>query len=380
MNSRSLLSAIAICVLVSTSMLVPYEASAEGRHVAAARSKRPPPPKCRDRRDNDRDGLIDFPSDPGCRSRRDRSEKNASSGTPTDPGDPAAGIPALGAGASLNGKRVFPADNVWNQDVSGMEVDPNSDTLIATIGLDRTLHPDFGTFYEGGPIGIPYVVVPGDQAKVPVSFEYTGESDPGPYPIPADPPIEGGASSDGDRHILMIDRDNWKLYELFYAFNTARGWTAGSGAIFDLNSNQERPAGWTSADAAGLPIFPGLARYDEIVERGELTHALRFTTSQTRRAYVPPARHYASSLTDARFPPMGMRVRLKADVDISSYSPVAQVVLRGLKKYGMILADNGSNWYISGAHDPRWDDDALGSLKRMRGRDFEVVKMGELTR
>ncbi|HLJ56164.1 MAG TPA: hypothetical protein VKT77_14080 [Chthonomonadaceae bacterium] len=291
----------------------------------------------------------------------------------------------LGICASLNGRQVFPSNNPWNRDVSRLPVDPQSAELVASIGADRPLHPDFGTFYEGHPMGIPYIVISGEQArrKTPVTFEYADESDPGPYPIPPDAPIEGGPESDGDRHVLVVDKDNWKLYELFNAHPSGAGeerrWKAGSGAIFDLSSSAERSAGWTSADAAGLPIFPGLARYDEAVERKEITHALRFTCRHSRHAYVPPARHFASSKTDADLPPMGMRVRLKDSVDISGYPETAQVILRALKRYGMILADNGSDWYVSGAPDPRWNDDALNTLKRIRGRDFEVVEMGPMT-
>jgi hypothetical protein len=285
----------------------------------------------------------------------------------------------LGANASLGGKRVFPADNPWNQDVSKLPVDPNSETLIAGIGNDRPLHPDFGTVYQGAPLGIPYVIVPGDQPRVPVTFEYAAESDAGPYPVPADAPIEGGPKAKGDRHILVIDRDAWKLYELFDAHPQGRGWKAGSGAIFDLNSNKLRPDGWTSADAAGLPIFPGLVRHDEVIERGEIPHALRFTCRHTRRAYVAPARHYASRNNDARLPPMGMRVRLKAEYNISRFPAAVQVILTALKKYGMILADNGSDWFISGSPHPRWNDDALHTIKRVRGKDLEVVRMGEIT-
>jgi hypothetical protein len=285
--------------------------------------------------------------------------------------------PDLGAGASLNGKRVFPADNPWNQDVSNDPVDPNSANLIASIGLTTSLHPDFGTVWNGAPNGIPYVVVSGSQGRVPVTFNaYGNESDPGPYPVPPDAPVEGGPSGTGDRHVIVVDRDNWKLYELYRAFPNGAGWGADSGAVFDLNSNALRPAGWTSADAAGLPIFPGLVRYDEVFGRKEIAHALRFTASRTRRAYVSPARHFASSDTNANLPPMGMRVRLKASVDISGFSPAMQVILRALKKYGMILADNGSSWYVSGAPDPRWSDDELNTLKALKGSDFEVVKMG----
>jgi hypothetical protein len=285
--------------------------------------------------------------------------------------------PDLGAGASLNGRRVFPADNPWNQDVSNEPVDPNSANLIASMGLGTSLHPDFGTVWNGAPNGIPYVVVSGAQAKVPITFTaYGDESDPGPYPVPPDAPVEGGPSGTGDRHVIVIDRDNWKLYELYRAFPDGAGWSAESGAVFDLGSNALRPAGWTSADAAGLPVFPGLVRYDEVFGRREIAHALRFTAARTRRAYVHPARHFASSSTDPNLPPMGMRVRLKASVDVSGFSPAMQVILRALKRYGMILADNGSNWYVSGAPDPRWNDSELNTLKSLKGSDFEVVKMG----
>ncbi len=299
--------------------------------------------------------------------------------TPPDENDeePVAGIPTLGPNASLNGRRPFPADNPWNQDVSADPVDLNSSALISACGL-RNLHPDFGTTYNGAPNGIPYVVVSGSQARVPVTFDYGDESDAGPYPVPANAPIEGGVNGAGDRHILIIDRDNWMLYELFAAYpvNGGQSWRAGSGAIFDLKSNSLRPAGWTSADAAGLPIFPGLVRYDEAVEEGEIRHALRFTCPTTRRAYVHPARHYASSRTDTNLPPMGMRVRLRADFDTSSYPAEVQVILRAMKRYGMLLADNGSGWFVSGAPDPRWNDENLGALKRVSSSNFEVVRMG----
>jgi hypothetical protein len=300
-------------------------------------------------------------------------------GTPTDGGG-GEETPGVGPGASLNGRRPFPSDNPWNQDVAGEPVDPNSAALIAACGADRGLHPDFGTVWNGAPNGIPYVVVAGSQARVPVTFEYDDESDPGPYPVPADAPIEGGPNGTGDRHVLVVDRDNWKLYELYDArpVDGGRSWTAGSGAIFDLNSNALRPAGWTSADAAGLPIFPGLVRYDEVVEQKEIRHALRFTCPVTRRAYVSPARHFASSRTDANLPPMGMRVRLRADFDVAGYPANVQVILNAMKKYGMLLADNGSGWYVSGAPDPRWNDEELASLRNVRGRDFQVVRMGTI--
>ena len=301
-------------------------------------------------------------------------------GSPTRPPDEGGeGTPGLGPGASLQGRRPFPADNPWNTDVSGEPVDPSSAALIAACG-DRGLHPDFGTVWNGAPNGIPYVVVSGSQPRVPVSFEYADESDPGPYPVPRDAPIEGGPNGTGDRHILIIDRDNWKLYELYDAHpvNGGERWTAGSGAVFDLNSNALRPAGWTSADAAGLPIFPGLVRYDEVVEHKEIRHALRFTCPVTRRAYVAPARHFASSRTDANLPPMGMRVRLRAGFDVSPYPANVRVILEAMKKYGMLLADNGSGWYVSGAPDPRWSDDELATLRNVRSTDFEVVRMGTI--
>jgi hypothetical protein len=300
-------------------------------------------------------------------------------GPPDDPGSTP--VPDLGPGASLNGRQVFPADSPWNQDISTLPVDSNSNNLIASIGINATLHPDFGTVYDGAPNGIPYVVVAGTQSLVPINFTaYGNQSDPGPYPVPTDAPIEGGPGSTGDRHVIVIDRDNWKLYEMFssYPINGGASWNAGAGALFDLNSNALRPAGWTSADAAGLPIFPGLVRYDEVFEQGEINHALRFTAQFTRHAYVSPARHFASSDTSPNRPPMGMRVRLKASFDISTFSPRMQVILRAMKKHGMILADNGSNWFISGAPDPRWSDDELNALKTIRGSNFEVVQMGTI--
>jgi hypothetical protein len=290
-------------------------------------------------------------------------------------------IPDLGAGASLHGKRPFPPDNPWNQDISNSPVDPNSANLIKSIGAADRLHPDFGTVYRGAPNGIPYIVVGGAQPRVPITFRsYGTESDPGPYPIPRNAPIEGGPNSNGDRHLLIVDRDRWKLYELFSAraIDDGASWSAAGGAVFDLNSNAMRPEGWTSSDAAGLPIFPGLVRYDEVFEQREIKHALRFTVGRSRRAYVYPARHYASGDPNPDLPPMGMRVRLKASFDISSYSPANQVILRALKKYGMFVADNGPGWFLSGAPDPRWSDDDLGMLKTIFGSSFEVVKMGTI--
>ena len=288
-------------------------------------------------------------------------------------------IPDLGIGASLNGARPFPSNNAWNMDISRFPVHPNSANLIASIGTTTGLHPDFGTFWEGAPIGIPYVVVAGSQQPVPVNFIWwPDESDPGPYPIPPDAPIEGGPASDGDRHVLTIDRDNWKLYETYYSFPVDSGasWSAGSGAVWNFNSNKLRPLGWTSADAAGLPIFPGLVRRDEVVQMGEIKHALRFTAQTTRTSYVYPATHQAGSTSNPNAPPMGLRVRLRSTFNINStnFSPNVRVILRAMQKYGMIVADNGSNWYVTGTHDPLWNDDELSSLSRVKGSDFEVVQ------
>ncbi len=284
-----------------------------------------------------------------------------------------------GAPPEIAGCPALPADNVWNARVDGLPVDAQSSAYIATIGRDSPVHPDFGSgTWDGGPIGIPYGVVPGTQRKVAVTFEYADESDAGPYPIPSNAPIEGGPDSDGDRHVLIVDRDHCLLYELYSAFPLEDGtWKAGSGAIYDLRSNALRPAGWTSADAAGLPILPGLVRYDEVAA-GAIRHALRFTVPQTRRAYIWPARHYASSLTGTQYPPMGQRFRLRADYDLSTFSPQVQVILRALQQYGMILADNGSPWYISGVPDERWNNDVLRQLRRVHGADFEAVDESSL--
>ena len=284
---------------------------------------------------------------------------------PTDAGSP---------GADLNGWVPFPADNPWNTDISAAPVDPDSATLIASIGLSTGLHPDFGTTYNGAPNGIPYTVVPAGQKRVPIAFSVPDESDPGPYPVPPAAPVEAGS----DAHVLVVDPGNARLWELDAAKRQSSGasWEAYSGAVFDTASNTLRPDGWTSADAAGLPIFPGLVRYDEVVVHGAIHHALRFTVANTRHAYVHPATHYASSYTGTDRPPMGMRVRLKAAVDISGYPAHVQVILQALKTYGMFVADNGSNWYLSGAPDPRWDDSELAALSGIKGSDFEVVQMG----
>jgi hypothetical protein len=264
---------------------------------------------------------------------------------------------------------ILPRTNAWNERVDKLPVAASSDAILATIGLDTGLHPDFGSgLYAGGPIGIPFDVVTRRTSRARVRFLYSDESDHVGYPIPRYVHVESGS----DRHALLLDRDACRLYELYALEHRSDGWHAGSGASWSLRSNRLRPAGWTSADAAGLPIFPGLARYDE-VRRGVIDHALRFTVARTRRAYVWPARHYASSLTDPNLPPMGLRVRLKASFDTSGFPRQARIVLEALKRYGMMVADNGSNWYISGAPDPHWNNDALHTLSRVKGRDFEVI-------
>lgn len=283
-------------------------------------------------------------------------------------------------GPSVGGCSILPADNPWNTRVDGLAVHAKSAAWVTSMGGSARLHPDFGTFWEGAPIGIPFTTVTGSQARVPVTFDYADESDPGPYPIPATAPIEGGASAGGDRHVLVVETGSCTLYELYAAYPHGGGtsWTAGSGAVFDLSSNALRPDGWTSADAAGLPILPGLVRYDE-VQAGRIDHAIRFTAALTQRGYIAPATHFASSSSDANRPPMGARFRLKSSYDCSWMSHDANVVCLALKQYGMLLADNGSNWYISGEHNPAWDDDALGDLKQIPGSAFEAVQTGPIT-
>jgi hypothetical protein len=281
-----------------------------------------------------------------------------------------------GVNASLGGRTPFPSDNPWNVDISSWPLEPDGDKYITSIGPDAPLHPDFGANYNGAPYGIPYVVVSHDQPRMPVRFESqeaAEESDQCYYPIPLDAPIEPG-----DRHVIVIDRDAWVLFELYGARMAGDRWQAGSGAVFDLNSNAVRPEGWTSADAAGLPIFPGLIRYDEVMEQKEIRHALRFTCKKTQRAFIYPARHRASKNKDASVPPMGLRVRLKASFDISGFPECDRVILKALKKYGMFLSDNGGNWFVSGAPDARWSDEDLQALKKVKGSDFEVVLIGNV--
>ena len=282
--------------------------------------------------------------------------------------------------------QVFPADNWWNTDISAFPVHANSQNYINSIGPNQDLHPDFGTVWDGKPIGIPYVVVGGSQPKVPVSFYYPTESDPGPYPIPPNVPVEGQpvgqpntASFGGDRHTIVIDDENCILYETYdsWPVNGGASWDTGSGAIFDLSSNALRADTWTSADAAGLPIFPGLVRYSEVVEEGVIDHALRFTVAETQTAFIHPATHYASDNPDPNVPPMGLRLRMKASYDCTWATSEVQVICAAMKKYGMFVADNGADWYVSGAPDPRWDDDRIGDLKSVPGSAFEVVDTGE---
>jgi hypothetical protein len=293
-----------------------------------------------------------------------------SAAQPVNPGSPA---------SSIAGCPQFPADNVWNTPVDKLPVDARSSAYIQSIGPDTGLHPDFGTVYQGAPIGIPYNIVSEHQPGVSVTFTYDSESDHGLYPIPANPLIEGGPDSSGDRHILIVDSDNCMLYELFNAYPQSDGsWQAGSGAIWSLVSNQLRPDGWTSADAAGLSILPGLVRYEEVAS-GQITHALRFTANRTREDHIWPARHNASSISDPNVPPMGQRFRIKASFDSSGFSPQVQVILQAMKTYGLILADNGSDSFISGAPDSRWDDDMLVSeLRQVHGSDFEAVNESSL--
>lgn len=305
-----------------------------------------------------------------------------------------AGLFLIAAGQEMTDYRgpVFPSNHALNTRIDNLPVHPNSANFINTMGANTRLHPDFGTAWDDDGVmrqmGIPYNIVGAAQPLVPITFVYyPDESDPGPWPIPGDPYIETvfdwRDTDDGDRHMLIIDSSNHMLYETgnVYGNSTGTAWEGGCGAVFDLTSNDLRPASWTSADAAGLPIFPLLIRYDE-VERAlangtEIPHAIRVTAQQTQRQYVWPARHYASSSTDPNRPPMGLRFRLKSDFNISGFSPRMQVILRTLKKYGFIVADNGSNWYFQGTHDDRWDDEELNSLKTLRGNNFEAVDVSE---
>ena len=281
--------------------------------------------------------------------------------------------PIAAAAATLAGCPLFPSSWSTNQRVDTLPVAPDSAAIVRSIGLDGTLKADFGSgLWEGGPIGIPYDVVGRRTARARVRFEYADESDRVGYPIPRRVHIEGGPGADGDRHALLVDRSRCRLYELFALRREGGRWAAGSGATWSLRNPRLRPAGWTSADAAGLPILPLLARFPE-VRRGRITHALRMTVSESRRAFAFPARHFASSDSDPALPRMGERLRLKASTDIAGLPPQARVVARAMKEYGLIVADNGSDWYVSGAPHPGWDNDQLQQLRRLRGSDFEVV-------
>lgn len=269
---------------------------------------------------------------------------------------------------------IFPASNPLNQDISRAPVDPNSARYIAAIGAGGHLHPDFGT---NPSYGIPYTVVGSGQPKVPIRFtEFGEESNPGPYPIPGNAPVEGAGEA-GDRHVLVVQRGSCKLYELYAARRSGAGWEAGSGAVFNLHSNALRPEGWTSADAAGLPIFPLLVRYPE-VQAGQIDHALRVTVERTQRGYIHPATHFASNSSDPSLPPMGLRLRLEASFPEAGYHGEALIVLRALKRYGLIVADNGSSWYITGAPDPRWNDEDLNQLKNVPGSAFQALRTGPI--
>jgi hypothetical protein len=292
--------------------------------------------------------------------------------TPPRPGQ---GAPAAsGPGNTLRGCPNLPANDIWHADVSGLPVAAGSSAYVTSIGAGKGVHADFGSGeFDGGTIGIPITYVAAGQPKIPVTFDYDDESDPGPYPIPASPLVEGGPNADGDRHVLVVDTSACRLYELFDAHLQGNGsWHAGAGAVFDLRANTLRPAGWTSADAAGLPIVPGLVRYEEVAA-GRIDHAIRVTVPRSQNRFVWPARHAASSSSDSALPPMGLRLRLKSTVDISGLPAQARIVAQAMKTYGVIVADNGSGWFISGTPDPGWDNDALSSLGQLKGTDFEAV-------
>ncbi len=289
-------------------------------------------------------------------------------------------LPGTGPGSNCP---TFPADNIWNARVDALPVHSRSAQYVSHIGASATVHADLGSGVwppgSTSPIGIPYVVVGAGQPDVPIQFtSWPGESDPGPYPVPGNAPVEGGLSSSGVRHVIVVDSADCMLYELFYAFPNGDGsWRAANGARYNLRSNTLRPAGWTSADAAGLPIYPGLVRYDEVAS-GVIRHAIRFTAPETQASYVWPARHEASNINDPAYPPMGQRFRLKASFDTSGMSHQARVIAEAMKTYGIILADNGSPWYISGAPDERWDNDVLHELDAIEGSDFEAVDVSSL--
>jgi hypothetical protein len=303
----------------------------------------------------------------------------STSGPPPPPPPSACSAMSVGPEASLNGFVPFPSDNLWNEDISSAPVDPNSTAIINFIGASVPLHPDFGSsLYDGSIIGIPYEVVDSSQGPVTINFTaYGDESDPGPMPIPLDAPIEGDPNPSGDQHVLVLDNANCWLYELYDASPNGSAWNAGSAAVWDLIADEQRPYTWTSADAAGLPILPGLVRYDE-VGAGQINHAIRFTLQSSRAAFIPPASHWAANSTNALAAPMGMRMRLKASFDISGFSAANQVILTALKKYGMIMADNGSSMFITGAPNDNWNNDDLHNLTSLTASDFEVIQMAPI--
>ena len=286
--------------------------------------------------------------------------------------------PAAASAPKIGGCQVFPSSNAWNQNVSKLAVRSDSATLVRRIsatGGHTMLHPDFG---GAGQYGIPFKVVSASQPRLPIHYTaYGNESDPGPFPIPSNAPVEGGSSSTGDRHVLVVQQSTCHLFELYDAHWRGNRWDAASGANWNLATNKLRPLGWTSADAAGLPILPGLVRYDE-VHSGAINHALRFTVAETQRGYILPATHDASSSTDATLPAMGLRLRLDANYSLSRFHGQALVILRALKQYGMIVADNGGSWFITGAADPRWNDDDLNQLKTVPGSAFQAVNTGPI--
>ena len=281
---------------------------------------------------------------------------------------------AAGHATREYGCPIFPASNPINEEISNAPIDPRSASYIAAIGASAHVHPDFGADPH---YGMPYVVVGRHQPKVPIHFtEYGTESNPGPYPVPSDAPVEGDGE-EGDRHVLVLQRGACRLYELYHAQRAGKGWSAGSGAVFNLRSNALRPEGWTSADAAGLPIFPLLARYPE-VHAGQIDHALRVTVPETQRGYIHPATHFASSSGNPDLPPMGLRLRLRASFPLAGYHGQALVILRALKRYGLIVADNGSPWFISGAPSAGWNEEQLNELKNVPGSAFEAVQSGPI--
>ncbi|MBW2701857.1 MAG: hypothetical protein JRF33_13660 [Deltaproteobacteria bacterium] len=315
------------------------------------------------------DANTDTDADAGTTT--DQDPIDASTGPDADDG--ASGVQTIG------GCQIFPADNMWNTPIDTAELHPLSDTYIQSIGPDTQLHPDFGTEWQGYLLGIPYTTVPDDQAMVDTVFEYNDESDPGPYPIPADAPIEGGPDADGDRHVIVVREGACILYEMYAAYPQEDGsWEAGSGAIWQLDQNEVRPQDWTSADAAGLAILPGLLRWEEVYETGEIKHAMRVTLSYIQHAYILPATHSDGQCGyDRDCPPMGLRLRLKASFDESGFDEALQIIFRGMKKYGLVVADTGGDMFVSGAHDMRWDDSLLHDFHQLSASDFEAVYTGD---